>query len=108
MEYYLKHVETGGKFYLAYGPNIIGRDPHCTWMLDFSCMSRKHAIIIVADEGVCIQNTKAHNCTFINFDRIGSDILPLHVGDVISFGVDPIVVEDLSSEYGIFTLRVAE
>jgi hypothetical protein len=77
-------LETG-RFELARGDNVIGRDPHATVWLDLPSISRRHARIVISDEGAHVEDLGSKNGTCIGGRRIE---LPERVTDRdrITFG----------------------
>lgn len=70
---------------LVAGVNVIGRDPACDVWLDAATVSRRHARIVVSDNGVELEDLGSTNGT-----KIGGTALEgrtaLHDGDELRFG----------------------
>jgi DNA-binding winged helix-turn-helix (wHTH) protein len=85
---------------LAGGENLIGRDPASTVHLDSAGISRRHARILVTDNGATLEDLESKNGTVINEKTI-TGAVSLHDGDRISVG--PIVVIYHASASGVST-----
>ena len=70
---------------LADGENVIGRDPSCGVWLDQPGVSRRHARVVVTDEGAEIEDLGSKNGTFVS-DRAITGPRPLSDEDVIQVG----------------------
>ncbi len=70
---------------LATGPNLIGRDPEATILVDASSVSRRHARIFVSAEGARIEDLESKNGTFVQERRV-KEQAPLADGDEIRVG----------------------
>jgi serine/threonine protein kinase len=76
----------------------IGRDRSCSIVLSHPAVSRRHAQITPAGAGVCLEDLKSANGTYVNNNRI--EKVTLKIGDVVRFGADPactFVVKAVSS-----------
>ncbi|HET9322508.1 MAG TPA: FHA domain-containing protein [Gaiellaceae bacterium] len=62
----------------------IGRSPDCDIFLDDVTVSRKHAVLLRADDGFVIEDEGSLNGTFVNRRRIDSS--PLADGDELQIG----------------------
>jgi len=78
----------GRQFPLAPGENIIGRDPDLAVSLIAPTVSRRHARVIVSDDGATLEDFGSKNGTFIGAVPVRSPIRLAH-GDVIRFGTLP-------------------
>jgi DNA-binding winged helix-turn-helix (wHTH) protein len=67
------------------GENIIGRDPAAIVWLDASSVSRRHARIIVGDDGARLEDLGSKNGTKVG-DRLVTGETTLENGDVIVVG----------------------
>jgi len=70
---------------LTAGENVVGRDPTAQVWLDSSSVSRRHARIIVDDEGVTVEDLKSKNGTLVD-GRLAKGPVRLADGDEIRFG----------------------
>ena len=68
---------------LAEGENVIGRDPSCGVWLDQPGVSRRHARVVVTDEGAEIEDLGSKNGTFV------SDHGDYRAASVVRRGRDP-------------------
>jgi serine phosphatase RsbU (regulator of sigma subunit) len=68
---------------LPAGRLVIGRHPDCEIVLDVASVSRQHAALTVADEGVTIEDLHSRNGTIVNDVRITGP-RRLDDGDVVS------------------------
>ena len=78
----------GRQFPLAPGENIIGRDPDLAVSLIAPTVSRRHARVIVIDNGATIEDFGSKNGTFVGGVPVRSTARLAH-GDVIHFGTLP-------------------
>ncbi|MFL5947846.1 MAG: FHA domain-containing protein, partial [Gaiellaceae bacterium] len=62
----------------------IGRSPDCDIFLDDVTVSRKHAVLVQADDSYVIEDQGSLNGTFLNRRRIES--APLEHGDELQVG----------------------
>jgi hypothetical protein len=80
---------------LAPGDNVVGRDPLASirvgldpaadLRIDAAGISRRHALVVVADEAVTLHDLSSKNGTFANEVRVTTPVL-LHDGDEIRLG----------------------
>jgi len=80
---------------LAPGENVVGRDPLANirvgldpaadLRIDAAGISRRHALVVVADEAVTLHDLSSKNGTFANEVRVTTPVL-LHDGDEIRLG----------------------
>lgn len=73
------------KFDLRQGENVVGRDYATNVRIDSSCVSRRHAVILVDDDKAAIADLGSHNGTFVGGRRVRA-MTPLAHGDLIMFG----------------------
>jgi DNA-binding winged helix-turn-helix (wHTH) protein len=75
----------GRSIVLAPGENLIGRDPRAAVCLDYAGVSRRHARVILNDDGATVEDLGSKNGT-----RLGSEVLTaasgLKDGDSIRVG----------------------
>eukprot|EP00933_Yihiella_yeosuensis_P038264 TRINITY_DN32203_c0_g1_i1.p1 TRINITY_DN32203_c0_g1~~TRINITY_DN32203_c0_g1_i1.p1 ORF type:complete len:445 (-),score=95.82 TRINITY_DN32203_c0_g1_i1:330-1664(-) len=75
------HVPKEGDF-------VIGRNPKCTMTLDSAdvpnMISRRHAVIVSADDSVMVVDCESVNGTFVNGRRVGRETL--RQGDIVVVG----------------------
>jgi DNA-binding winged helix-turn-helix (wHTH) protein len=88
---------------LTDGEHVIGRDPASAIWLDVAGVSRRHARIVVGDEGTQIEDLGSKNGTRVG-DAPLSRLVMLHDGDRINIG--PIVVVYHCSSSGMSTETV--
>jgi HD-GYP domain-containing protein (c-di-GMP phosphodiesterase class II) len=78
------------------GPRLrVGRIEGFEICLDDSSVSRKHADIIWTPEGWTVHDLGSRNGTFLNSHRMGPSVEKVRTGDVVQFGMVPLVVEEL-------------
>ncbi len=65
---------------------IIGRSSYCTASISDPSVSRVHASITQRAGAMFIQDMGSKNGTFLNGSRIGSNPVPLQVGDGVRIG----------------------
>jgi DNA-binding winged helix-turn-helix (wHTH) protein len=70
---------------LELGESIIGRDPGASVLIDDSSVSRRHARIIVSDEGATLEDLGSKNGTLLENTKVES-VVPLSDGDVLKVG----------------------
>jgi DNA-binding winged helix-turn-helix (wHTH) protein len=73
------------RYALATGESILGRDPGAAVSIDDRSVSRRHARIVVEDEGATLEDLGSKNGTFIGEQKVGSPT-PLSDGDRIRIG----------------------
>ena len=78
-------LHAGMSYPLSPGPNLIGRDPASTLCLDASSVSRRHAEILVSEEGAVVRDLGSKNGTFHGNARV-RDSSVLADGDEIRIG----------------------
>lgn len=76
----------GSRFYLKDGENLLGRSPASVVMVEDQSVSRSHAVITLAKEGVTIKDLGSKNGTLVNGQRIAEPVTIGH-GDIIQLGV---------------------
>ena len=67
------------------GESIIGRDPGACVLIDDSSVSRRHARVIVSDEGATLEDLGSKNGTFLQNTKVES-VVPLSDGDTLKVG----------------------
>ncbi len=67
-------------------PFSVGRSAAVDIHIDATSVSRRHANIVAADDGVFIQDLGSTNGTHVNGTLLGSDLVPINIGDAIRFG----------------------
>ena len=73
------------RFPLSVGEHVIGRDPDVAVRLDASTVSRRHARLVVAPQGVVLEDFGSKNGTFRGDERVTAPV-PLTDGDTIRIG----------------------
>jgi DNA-binding winged helix-turn-helix (wHTH) protein len=76
---------------LEAGETIIGRDPGAAVFLDDKSVSRRHARIIISEEGATLEDLGSKNGTYLQDARVESR-LPLSDGDKIRVGSVPLTM----------------
>lgn len=85
---------------LKIGDLIIGRTPLCDVYVPDPTVSRRHAMLSVAAQGVIVTDLKSRNGTWINTERVGC--VPVLPGDAICFGsVVFVISSDPNGESGL-------
>ena len=74
---------------LIRGENLVGRDPAADVRLDAVGVSRRHAMIVVADDEVTLHDLSSKNGTYIDDIRVTSPV-PLTDGAEIRLGPTPV------------------
>ena len=67
------------------GDNLLGRTHDATIWVDHASVSRRHALLRVAEEGATLEDCASKNGTFIGGDRV-DEAVPLRDGDRILLG----------------------
>ncbi len=75
-----------GTFALKDGENVIGRSPECEIYIDDPSISRKHASLIVAANGVRVRDLGSRNHTFLDKATVVSEI-EIPVESKLRFGM---------------------
>jgi len=73
------------RFALAAGETIIGRDPGAAVFLDDASVSRRHARIVVSDDGATLEDLGSKNGTHIGDRKVEAPV-PLADGDAVRVG----------------------
>jgi hypothetical protein len=76
---------------LTEGPFVIGRSASCQLSLDDPLVSRRHAILVVAEDGVTIQDDQSRNGVTVNGVQV-SEKTTLSPGDRIVIGSQELVL----------------
>ena len=67
------------------GENIIGRDESATLTLDFPSVSRRHARIVVTEDGATVEDLGSKNGTLLQEARVTAAV-PLNDHDELQVG----------------------
>jgi DNA-binding winged helix-turn-helix (wHTH) protein len=67
------------------GETIIGRDPGVAAFVDDRSISRRHARVVVADDGATVEDLESKNGTFLQGRKVGPAV-PLADGDKLKVG----------------------
>jgi DNA-binding winged helix-turn-helix (wHTH) protein len=78
-------VWRGGEAALAEGDHVVGRDSDCSVCLDFPTVSRRHARIRIASDGITIEDLDSKNGTRLNGQPVAAGAA-LADGDEIRVG----------------------
>ncbi len=97
-------VSGGRRIVLQDGENFIGRDPASEIWLDVPGVSRRHARMVVGQDGVMLEDLGSKNGTSVGGKSV-DDRVALHDGDRIQVG--PILIIYHTSTTGISTETVA-
>src|SRR5438270_143488 len=82
----LVDLRSGRVYPLKPGPNSIGRSVKCDVVLDDSAVSRRHAVVMIHEEGSCeVGDAQSRNGVRVNGQRVRI-VSPLHFGDVLQIG----------------------
>jgi len=73
------------RFPLSRGENVVGRDPDVGVRIDATTISRRHARLVVTDEGVTLEDAGSKNGTFRASERVTTPVA-IADGDAIHFG----------------------
>ncbi|XP_037727675.1 uncharacterized protein LOC119558327 [Drosophila subpulchrella] len=113
MVFYLEHVITGDRVFLDEGENTLGRDPDCSFKMEYDYMSRKHVTILVENGKIFVKELESRNGTFVNYVgfRVSKEYREISVGDDLLFGIIvpyDVLVHKYPPTLGIFTLMEEE
>jgi DNA-binding winged helix-turn-helix (wHTH) protein len=75
---------------LTLGTHVLGREPEAAVRIDSSCISRRHARIVVSATGASIEDLGSKNGTFVNGARV-CGVQPLSDRDEIDLGPERLV-----------------
>src|SRR5260370_13495215 len=70
---------------LSEGQFVVGRSAGCQLSLDDPLVSRRHAMLVVSDDAVTVEDLQSRNGVVVNDQRIGGAV-PLQPGDRILIG----------------------
>ena len=76
---------------LTEGQFAVGRNATCQLSLDDPLVSRRHALLVVNDEGVTIEDLQSRNGVLVNGRKI-TERVPLQVGDRILIGAQELTL----------------
>lgn len=82
---------------LMEGENVIGRDPDAALWVDHPSVSRRHALILIADGKAMLEDLGSKNGTHLNGKKIGRRS-PLSDGDEVRVGPESMVFRAVSPE----------
>jgi pSer/pThr/pTyr-binding forkhead associated (FHA) protein len=80
----VKGPDTGERFVLDRREVMIGRDPDATIFLNDITVSRRHALVVVEESGVTVEDLGSLNGTYVNGETVEKAILA--DGDHIQIG----------------------
>lgn len=80
----------GERAALRAGQNLIGRDPSADIRVDAVGVSRRHALIVVSDDEITVQDLASKNGTYINNVRVTS---PVRLVDGAELRVGPLPLQ---------------
>ncbi len=77
----------GSRYPLDHNPTVLGREDDCQIIIDDESVSRRHASILVGEDGYTVDDLQSTNGTFVNETRVSSQKLKdgdyLHIGNCI-------------------------
>lgn len=95
----LVDLRSGQVHPLQPGPNSIGRSPKSRVVLDDPAISRRHAVLMVYEEGNCeVGDAASRNGVRVNGRRL-APVAPLKPGDVLQIGDFRLLFTDTSEPY---------
>jgi DNA-binding winged helix-turn-helix (wHTH) protein len=89
-------VADGRTFPLHMGANTVGREPAADVWLDSGSVSRRHARLLVADDGAQLEDLDSKNGTSINGHSV-REAAPLQDGDRLLIGAVPLTYRTSAS-----------
>jgi DNA-binding NtrC family response regulator len=84
------------RFPLVRGEQVLGSHPDCGLRLAHSTVSRRHAKIIVDDDGVVIKDLGSRNGIRLGADRVGEE--RISTGAEIRIGAVPVFLEEIPDD----------
>lgn len=75
---------------LAHGENLVGRGPDSVAWIDDPSISRRHALILIADQHATVEDLGSKNGTFVQGNKIEGQWI-LNDGDRLVFGRVPMI-----------------
>lgn len=72
---------------LLVGQNVLGRDPSSDVLIDMLGVSRRHALIAVANEEITLADLRSKNGTFANGERV---TVPVPLADDVEIRLGPV------------------
>jgi len=78
-------VQGTKRIHLEPGESIIGRDPQASVFIDDRSVSRRHARIVVSDDGATLEDLGSKNGTLLHSEKVES-VVPLSDGDQLKVG----------------------
>jgi len=79
-------------------PHVLGRLGHADTGFEGSFISRKHAEIVERGDSLMIRDLKSENGTFVNGQRVDESGIVLEPGDLITLGLDLVVLRVQSDD----------
>ena len=71
---------------LRSGETVVGRSVYCSVVVRDGSISRVHATLMRADDGVVVTDMESKNGTFVNDVPVHGEPIPVRIGDAIRFG----------------------
>jgi DNA-binding winged helix-turn-helix (wHTH) protein len=93
-----------GKFLVAEGANVLGRDPEADVFIDNTAVSRRHARISITAGRVKLEDLESHNGTFVNGLKVTTSPVEISDGDVITLGPVTMIFRILAPQGSTETL----
>jgi hypothetical protein len=81
------------------GQFVIGRTPDCQLSLDDPLVSRRHALLVVQQNGIFVEDLGSRNGVFVNGSKI-EKVLRLKDGDVIKIGGQEMTLHGIDEGLG--------
>ncbi len=86
---------------------MIGRSDYCSIVIAHSSISRLHACILTRGRELFIHDFGSRNGTFVNENPVGSEPVPIRLGDVIRLGNVDCSLEE-NDDHGLSTQKIEE
>jgi pSer/pThr/pTyr-binding forkhead associated (FHA) protein len=89
-------------FLLRPGDNLVGRSAEASVRIDAPGVSRRHALVVVRDDGATIEDLASKNGTFVG-ERPVEEPTPLQDGDQLRLGRQLLVFRQAGSAANTWT-----
>lgn len=95
----LLNKRTGKRFPLDAPTTLVGRDPKLRFCLNDVGVSRRHAVLLLTEEGVIVNDLGSRNGVFVNGRMIGSNgATRIGRGDRITIGGTTFLLEEAETQ----------
>lgn len=95
-------VESGRRYPLMEGDNVLGRASDCEVSLELASISRHHALITVEDDRITLRDLRSKNGTFVRGRRV-DETVEIRDGDQIRLGSVTLIFTSASADPSTLT-----